>query len=1057
MDTDDRSPVRIAHDTPLTRDEIAPLLDNLAGPDRALRIATLSALVTLPLVTEAWLAVSERLQPFLRADANPDAELLEAAVHVPTRRVRNVLHALADTIADPDVRRVLTHDLARAGDRSAVPHLLEDFRGENDHLRRLAAEYLSLFAVPEARGEFVQVAANDPLADTRFWSAICLAQLGEPEALKRELTSVAPASFEPERTQSNVESELSLLWGDPASAFVRIQGRGPWPAATQFMLEGLAEQNDGSIPWIIIESLLAGHGEPDVDDWSSDVVQREQDPAKVSELRERARALRAHLERTFPEDFERAEALETLAYLPGEDTASFISHLWMRLAELFTTQKRADASSGSVQPDPWPLLAGGNDLSVMVKAMESGFVPEIEPLFESFLRMQEHGQFVDQIGWTVGRSGMRRVILGLESRLRNDDVPVRLAAALLIEAAGTGASEAWPPIHGGMGASPPPRQISLFVDEGAATSAFETWSGPAGEVPPAAGDEDKSATTPRRSASFRDQGRFSLTSPGDVSDDEAATAEEELAIRVSGDADTDPPRTAYAHLRCPRAVTAGDEFDLEVGIAKDPDSEVAGPELVRPIWSRGPYVLTVQVVAEGFTLKPGEMSRHELPVTVEKPYPAVVLHLTANPQTEDVVPRMIQVTYFVGSQPIGVAYRALAVRKEESVSVTLPDPVPLGSVMTVPGDGATEPDLTVQITEGQVAGDLLWTFETPHVATPTEPVTTSIDDDPDTFTRQLINRMDRPTDKGLGGLMRGIGSIIEQATPPELWNLLARVAAASGDRPPTVFIVSQDPFVPWELALVETPFDPKSAPFLGAQATLGRWVMPRPGKNRPELPPLERRTVDSMAVMCGRYPADHFRWTRLEHAEHEAAELQERYTAEPLEANLGSMLDFLDKTSETDALHFAGHAIHDPNSPENGLVFSDLTFFDSIQVLGEQLAVRPFIFLNACQSGVGYTVLGSCAGFVGAFLFAGASGVVAPFWSVNDAAAQDIARDFYRQALEENISPAEALRRRRASFGKDADGNDIEPDSAVNLAYQFFGHPNLRLVRNAPIKEAIHA
>ena len=102
-------------------------------------------------------------------------------------------------------------------------------------------------------------------------------------------------------------------------------------------------------------------------------------------------------------------------------------------------------------------------------------------------------------------------------------------------------------------------------------------------------------------------------------------------------------------------------------------------------------------------------------------------------------------------------------------------------------------------------------------------------------------------------------------------------------------------------------------------------------------------------------------------------------------------------------------------------------------------------------------MLGGWAGLVSAFVFARASGVVAPLWSVNDAAAQEIALAFYRLALEEVYSPAEALRRQRARFGKDAAGNDIEPESAVSLAYQFFGHPNLLLVRKTTGTEAVHA
>lgn len=1096
MDADGRAPIPVADDEPLTPDEIAPLLDNLAGPDAPLRTASLSALVSLPLSTESWLAVSERLEPFLRSEASPEPDLLAAAVRVPTWRIRGQLHSLIKSITEPEPRRTLVHALAGVRDQAAVPPLLEALRGEDDDNREWAAERLSFFDVPEARDDFEQVAAYDPSVDARFWSAICLAQLDEPAFLEQLLTPPDPDTLERDQEPHVPSAELSFTWGDPMVAFARVQGRGPWPAATQAMLERLPNQDDA-----IVEALLAGYDDAGVSDRQPEAGQPEPDSAEAADLRERALSLREHLEQTFLFEDVPSGDWEVLTYLPKEESASLVAHLWERLADLYDEEQRTGTALVALRMQPISLASGGNALVDMVREMGPAFVPEIEPLYHSFLMAQDNWQFADQIGWTIGRAGLHPVVADLHSQLSSDDETARLSATRLIERAGARSPDAWPPIYGGAPAAPPPRHIS-FVDEVDETAAMNVgWAvgapddggvvvsgggGPPSYVEAGADDAEAGAQAPGEdSASFEfhrgfessgvDQAfsesfRNDLATANGSDEDESAMAQPsaEPAPSSSGvtgggpapPPSTDPPRKAHAHLQCPPVVTVGQEFALEVGIAASRDPGLFGPALERPIWSQGPYVLTVQVHAEGFTLKAGEISRHELPVTVEKPYPSAVLHLTADQQSEDVVARIIQATYFIGSQPIGVAYRPIAVVRNEGVDApALPQPVPLGTVVTMPSGGGAQPDLTVKIAEGQVAGNLFWTFETPYATTPTEEIPYPIGTNPEQFTRQLINRLNQPADEGLLGLMRGIGRTVEQATPKEFWDLLAEVKTKIGDRPPTVFIISQDPHVPWELALVDAPFDPKSAPFLGAQATVGRWIMPRPGKTKPELPALERRSVASMAVMGGRYPADDDTWKRLEHAEKEATELEALYQATSIDADLPSMLDFLDGVPTAEVLHFAGHAIHDPESPENGLVMNDLSFFDSIRILGapKPLTARPFIFLNACQAGAGYKILGGCAGLVNAFLFVGASGVVAPFWSVNDAAAHDVAMEFYRESFKEDAFPAEVLRRRRARFGKDAEGNDIDPGSAVSLAYQFFGHPNLRLVRNESEMEVVHA
>jgi CHAT domain-containing protein len=76
-----------------------------------------------------------------------------------------------------------------------------------------------------------------------------------------------------------------------------------------------------------------------------------------------------------------------------------------------------------------------------------------------------------------------------------------------------------------------------------------------------------------------------------------------------------------------------------------------------------------------------------------------------------------------------------------------------------------------------------------------------------------------------------------------------------------------------------------------------------------------------------------------------------------------------------------------------------------------------------------------------AFLFAGASGVIAPLWSIDDRVAREIAIRFYNRALS-GEAPAEILRTERGAFR-----DSPEVTSSTYLAYQYFGHPALRLDR----------
>lgn len=197
-----------------------------------------------------------------------------------------------------------------------------------------------------------------------------------------------------------------------------------------------------------------------------------------------------------------------------------------------------------------------------------------------------------------------------------------------------------------------------------------------------------------------------------------------------------------------------------------------------------------------------------------------------------------------------------------------------------------------------------------------------------------------------------------------------------------------------------------------------------------------------MAVVSGVYGNDP-QWARLEEAEAEAAELAKRYDAASVTASAQAVLSAIKGSPKADLLHFAVHGQYDPQGDRDGVILVDGMTLDPLRVRGAALSGQPFVFLNACQVGNGSELLGDYAGMAEAFLFAGASGVVAPLWDIDDIIAKEIALRFYERSFA-GVPPAGVLRAERQAFRDSPD-----TISSTYLAYQFYGHPSMKLTRAA--------
>ncbi len=118
-------------------------------------------------------------------------------------------------------------------------------------------------------------------------------------------------------------------------------------------------------------------------------------------------------------------------------------------------------------------------------------------------------------------------------------------------------------------------------------------------------------------------------------------------------------------------------------------------------------------------------------------------------------------------------------------------------------------------------------------------------------------------------------------------------------------------------------------------------------------------------------------------------------------------------------LHFATHGFVNPDQPElSGIVLS-LVNKDGQQIPGylrladlfEQDYPAELIVLSACETGLGKDVSGEgIVGLTRGLMYAGAARVALSLWQVDDKGTSVLMQEFYKQMLQENLTPTQALR-----------------------------------------------
>ncbi len=118
-------------------------------------------------------------------------------------------------------------------------------------------------------------------------------------------------------------------------------------------------------------------------------------------------------------------------------------------------------------------------------------------------------------------------------------------------------------------------------------------------------------------------------------------------------------------------------------------------------------------------------------------------------------------------------------------------------------------------------------------------------------------------------------------------------------------------------------------------------------------------------------------------------------------------------------VHFATHGVVDDQNPEfSGIVLSMVDHHGRAQngflrlhdIYNLELPV-DLVVLSACNGALGKDVKGEgLVGLTRGFMYAGASGVVASLWKVDDEATAELMKHFYAAMFRKHLSPAAALR-----------------------------------------------
>jgi hypothetical protein len=505
------------------------------------------------------------------------------------------------------------------------------------------------------------------------------------------------------------------------------------------------------------------------------------------------------------------------------------------------------------------------------------------------------------------------------------------------------------------------------------------------------------------------------------------------SVRRPADAPSSELVRRTPHLLVDSPLQPGASFQVEVYL----DTQAARPgedseDVVVPDGAEVEVQLVVSshFVVSGETLRVisvrGEMERWEV----------TPFDLTVKPAGElrTDVPPLITALFFYNRRPSGKVTRAVSITGLAAAAALAGRPARVEFQQT----RAPELSITIRAAEARDGRQFECTLSTPLLDAWNKPVTTTwnLPGVAEQLVRgyMLAFTKKQPAPGALVAELRGAGIALFEAAPRSFQKLFWELVDA-GKLPREICIVSEEPYIPWELMIPRRRREGgglETRKPLGVEFPIGRWIPPDFVAGRTRIP------LTDCYVIAPKYASAR---QALEFSDAEQRLLMRSFAAEPISPVTFTHVSEKLTSAGRSLVHFVCHG-KDGGDGRQILQLENNEELSSSQLLGiEGLETvfadkRPFVFLNACEVGRTTAALVGLGGFATSFIELGASAVIAPLWSVKDGVAHQVADTFYKSVKSEpGTAFAEIMRRLRAK----AYDNDSAEDTYA--AYCFYGDP----------------
>lgn len=498
-----------------------------------------------------------------------------------------------------------------------------------------------------------------------------------------------------------------------------------------------------------------------------------------------------------------------------------------------------------------------------------------------------------------------------------------------------------------------------------------------------------------------------------------------------------PPEPFVAHPRITVAAEArrGEALPFTAGLSDRPDPDADEQKRLSVPSPGAGETLLVIASAEGATI--------DEPAFAELPFDLAAEHQFVARVAPDAARVVLRASYLYRNKPVGHIVKSVPLREGAAAPAPVrPAPASQDRARLARSfashEDVADVDLVLYVEKSR-PGYLSWTAYVPATGRTHGPFPTAIDDT-ERFAKQLAGLRAKYGDASKGALeeLAVTGQQIAALIPAEIVRH-ALVPALSGAEPPAILIMTDEPYIPWELARFGPPvLNGRPAAFLGGLARIGRWWTGAALSG-----PRSSRSIEHLSAVAATKYAAHLTFVTLPFATAEREWLSKTYPgiAIPVEAQHPDIEDWLDTEPRRRGHlgHIALHGFSDAQADAQGLILGDGNLLTPNRLAGEfyEGSTPRFevLFLNACQVGTAGERLGRIGGFPAALLSGGATAFIGPLWEVQDKVAESVAEEFYTRVLGGGEEVGEALRQLRSS----------SRDSITPWAYLYYGHPRLRL------------